>query len=71
MSNRTALEVVVNGERASTRATTLADLVAELGYGTARVATARNGEFVPERQRASVTLAAGDAIEIVAPRQGG
>lgn len=71
MSSGTAVEVVVNGERSATSAATLAELMIELGYGASRVATARNGEFVPERQRASVRLAPGDAIEIVAPRQGG
>ena len=34
------LEVVVNGEKASTRARTLAELLIELGYGGAKVATA-------------------------------
>jgi sulfur carrier protein len=35
------------------------------------VATARNGEIVHKGDRADTTLAAGDAIEIVAPMQGG
>jgi sulfur carrier protein len=65
------LEVVVNGERARTRSTTLAELLAELGYGDAKVATARNGDFVPAGKRGAVRLTGGDAIEIVAPRQGG
>jgi sulfur carrier protein len=49
----------------------LAELLAELGYGLERIATARNGEFVPDRARASTPLAGGDRIEIVAPRHGG
>ena len=61
----------VNGEVVAVRATTLDALVAELGYGVARVATALNGEFVPARLRASCVVRAGDRIEIVAPRQGG
>jgi sulfur carrier protein len=65
------LEVVVNGAKAKTRARTLAELLDELGYGDAKVATARNGDFVPLRQRGAVTLSGGDAIEIVSPRQGG
>jgi sulfur carrier protein len=65
------LEVVVNGERARTRSSTLAELLAELGYGDAKVATARNGDFVPMRKRATEKLSGGDSIEIVAPRQGG
>lgn len=65
------LSLLVNGEAVTLRGETLADLLAELGYGSAKVATARNGEFVPERARAVTPLAAGDRIEIVAPRQGG
>ncbi|MFN3744028.1 MAG: sulfur carrier protein ThiS [Hyphomicrobiaceae bacterium] len=65
------LEVVVNGEKARTRARTLAELLVELGYGDAKVATARNGNFVPLRKREMVELSGGDTIEIVSPRQGG
>ena len=65
------LEVVINGEKARTRARTLAELIVELGYGDAKVATARNGDFVPLRKRDVVELTGGDTIEIVAPRQGG
>ena len=48
------LEVVVNGERARTRSRTLAELLVELGYGEAKVATARNGDFVPLRKRETI-----------------
>lgn len=65
------LEVVVNGEPARTRSKTLAELLVELGYGDAKVATARNGDFVPLRKRDTIELSSGDAIEIVSPRQGG
>jgi sulfur carrier protein len=65
------LEVVVNGEKARIRARTLAELLVELGYGDAKVATARNGDFVPLRKRGAVELTGGDTIEIVSPRQGG
>jgi sulfur carrier protein len=63
--------IVVNGAKVETAAETLAALLDELGYGGARIATAVNGDFVPERGRAGRRLAAGDRIEIVAPRQGG
>ncbi|HWK34102.1 MAG TPA: sulfur carrier protein ThiS, partial [Hyphomicrobium sp.] len=36
-----------------------------------RVATARNGDFVPERERATTELRPGDRIEILSPRRGG
>ena len=63
--------LMVNGIATASSATTLADLIAELGYGDRRVATARNGEFVAARLRGETQLADGDRIEIVAPRQGG
>ena len=50
---------------------TLAEALIALDFADAVVATALNGEFVPKRKRAETALKAGDAIEIVAPRQGG
>jgi sulfur carrier protein len=61
----------VNGEAATTRAASLAELVAELGLAEAAVATALNGEFVARHARAETQLSPGDHVEIVAPRQGG
>jgi sulfur carrier protein len=65
------LELVVNGAQARTRARTLAELLVELGYSGTKVATARNGDFVPLRKRDTIELSGGDTIEIVSPRQGG
>jgi sulfur carrier protein len=65
------LSLVVNGQATVSRAATLAELISELGYGDAKVATARNGEFVPRTVRHSTRLAPDDRIEIVSPRQGG
>lgn len=65
------LSLVVNGQTAVSRAATLAELISELGYGEAKIATARNGEFVPRIARQATRLAPGDKIEIVSPRQGG
>ena len=67
----TSRALTVNGEQLHTAAATLLELLADLGYGRNRVATAVNGDFVPERMRAAHRLTAGDVIEIVAPRQGG
>lgn len=64
-------DILVNGTVAATKAATLAELLVELGYGGNRVATALNGDFVPERSRAGQAIRAGDRVEIVAPRQGG
>jgi sulfur carrier protein len=63
--------VIVNGEAVLTAAPTLAHLVAERGLAGTRVATARNGNFVPERERASTLLFFDDHVEIVSPRHGG
>lgn len=65
------LGVVVNGEALVTTARTLAELLESSGYGSARVATALNGHFVPERRRGETRLEPGDRVEIVSPRQGG
>lgn len=65
------LRILVNGEPTLTEARTLAQLIIEAGYGDARVATAVNGDFVPERARSERLLAEGDRVEIVSPRQGG
>ena len=67
----TAKRLVVNGEARETTALSLAALLDDLGYAGQKVATALNGEFVPERARADTSLTAGDEVEIVAPRQGG
>jgi sulfur carrier protein len=65
------LAIEVNGEAVLTTAPTLADLVAELGFAGARIATARNGDFVPARARALTPISSGDRIEVVSPRHGG
>ena len=63
--------LLVNGEAVATSARTLAELVAEQGFGEGTVATALNGDFVPRQARIQTRLAPGDKVEIVAPRQGG
>ncbi len=71
MHNATLKALTVNGEPAETAADTLAALVESLGFAENAVATALNGTFVPRGQRGATGLAAGDKVEIVAPRQGG
>lgn len=63
--------IIVNGEAVATSAATLDALIAERGLAEQRVATARNGDFVPARERAGTVIEAGDRIEIVSPRHGG
>ena len=65
------MRITLNGETAETDATTLDDLCRELGFGEEKIATARNGDFVPAQERAHTVLSDRDRIEIVAPRQGG
>ncbi|SDY06561.1 sulfur carrier protein ThiS [Citreimonas salinaria] len=64
------MKIIVNGTATEVRSETLATVLAELGYGDAKVATAVNEGFVPAAAR-DVALAPGDRVEIVAPRQGG
>jgi sulfur carrier protein len=65
------LKITVNGEARLTEARSLEELCRELGLLEAKVATARNGDFVPAKLRAGVSLSDGDAIEVLSPRQGG
>ncbi len=65
------ISVTVNGARESAKAETLAELVEELGFPGERVATALNGTFVPQSNRAATVIADGDSIEVLSARQGG
>ncbi len=65
------MKLTVNGTPREVAATTLDAALDELGYGTERVATALNENFVPQGARAAQTLDEGDRLEILAPRQGG
>jgi sulfur carrier protein len=63
--------LTVNGEKAESAATTVAELLRERDLDGVHVAVAVNLEVVPRRRWAATTLAAGDAVEIISPRQGG
>lgn len=65
------MQILLNGEPVVTQARDLDELCASLGFTGARIATAVNGSFVSAGRRATTSLAPADAIEIVAPRQGG
>ena len=71
LDSNTRTAITVNGERTETSARTLAELVAAGGFAETQVATALNGDFVARGARAATVLSEGDAVEIVAPRQGG
>ncbi|AVO46369.1 sulfur carrier protein ThiS [Phreatobacter cathodiphilus] len=63
--------LTVNGETTESAATTVAELLRERDLDGGHVAVAVNFEVVPRRRWASAALAAGDAVEIISPRQGG
>lgn len=70
-STQDTFKVTVNGMMTETTAKTLHALLDEQGYGETRVATARNGTFVPASGREKTALEPGDSIEVVTARQGG
>ncbi|MDB5370592.1 MAG: thiS [Roseomonas sp.] len=65
------MNIIVNGKPRTVAATTLAEMLAELGYAGLRVATAHDSEFVPAVRRAECRLRDGDKVEILGPMQGG
>ncbi len=65
------MKILVNGEASDVQAAYLSQALQELGFHDTLVATALNGEFVPRNQRAVSPLAEGDAVEILAPMEGG
>jgi sulfur carrier protein len=65
------MRIEVNGESRDVAATTLAGLLRELDFAEGAVATALNRAFVRKSERAEARLREGDAVEILAPRQGG
>lgn len=65
------MKIMINGEAKEVTGPTLADVLTEVGFGDAKVATAVNEMFVAAGARSGHTLEAGDRVEIVAPRQGG
>lgn len=65
------MNIIVNGKPRSVAATTLAEVLEELGYTGPRVATALSSEFVPAARRAECRLSEGDVVEILGPMQGG
>jgi sulfur carrier protein len=66
------LEITVNGELRRVEAgTTVAALVASLGYGDRPVAVERNQEVVPRARHSQCVVETGDRIEIVSFVGGG
>lgn len=65
------MKITLNGEIRDLTGPSVQDALTEIGLGAARVATALNGNFLPAATRATATLTDGDALEVVAPMQGG
>lgn len=65
------MKLIVNGEALEASAATLAELLEELQYEGAWLATAVNGELVRAEERPACRLGAEDRIEILSPMQGG
>jgi sulfur carrier protein len=65
------MRILVNNEPREITGPTLADLLHELGFGAAVVATAVNGSFVPAPHRPTCLLREQDRVEVLAPMQGG
>jgi sulfur carrier protein len=65
------MHIDVNGKVLDVAAATLAALLRELEYEDGAVATALNQIFVRKSDRGKTPLKEGDAVEILAPRQGG
>lgn len=65
------MNILVNGKRRDVVTADLPSVLNELGYRDAVIATALNGEFIPNNIRVSTRVVEGDRLEIVAPMQGG
>lgn len=57
--------VKVNGEQMELSGKTVAELLGELGYDSARVAVELNMEILPKSQYGSTVLKDGDSVEVV------
>ena len=65
------MKIILNGAPREVSASCLIEILDELGYGDARVATAVNSDFVANTARGEIHLNEGDRLEVVAPMQGG
>ena len=66
------MKLIINGQpQTFTTPPDLARVLKAGGYEGMTVAVAHNGTFLPRAAYGSTTLADGDALDIVAPMQGG
>lgn len=66
------MKIMLNGQKKELpQASNISEFLQREGYGDKTIAVAVNGEFVPKSKHADRMLSDGDALEIVAPMQGG
>lgn len=65
------MKIIINGQPLEVEAAALDGIILELGFADQRVAVARNGEFVLKGEWETTAIEAGDALEVLAPMQGG
>lgn len=66
------IEIQLNGEpKTLEKSGTIAEMLAELGLDTRKIAVEQNREIVPKSAYSATSLAPGDEIEIVAFIGGG
>lgn len=65
------MQIVVNGEMKSIRATNVDELLSELGYERESVAVASDGSFLPKGQYKMLLLKENMELEVLVPMQGG
>ncbi|MTI44313.1 sulfur carrier protein [Roseibium hamelinense] len=64
------MKIVLNGEVHDVSARTLDAVLVEIGFD-GLLATAVNGDFVPQLERKTRVLKDHDRVEVLAPMQGG
>ena len=65
------MKIILNSQPFEVSTPKLDDALIELGFGGLRIATALNGEFIPQGLRPSTQLVDGDRLEVLTPMQGG
>ncbi len=66
------ISLTINGQSHSfTRAPTVSEMLTHLKLAARRIAVERNGEIIPRSQFDTITLNAGDHVEIVVAVGGG
>ena len=63
--------VFINGQAQQTLSQNLQQLLTEMQFDIAAIATAIDGNFVPKSQYLSTEIVHGQKIEVLAPMQGG